>query len=124
IFCSTTLLSVRLADPSFFFRAEDGIRDRNVTGVQTCALPICSYDRVFVGGLSVAACSFVGMGAGRLFDGPGGASEDDAARIALRSEERRVGKEGGDRGGRGHENEDGDRPEGVRNGGVGGSTGV
>src|SRR5699024_11583880 len=24
----------------FFFRAEDGIRDRNVTGVQTCALPI------------------------------------------------------------------------------------
>src|SRR5437868_12115370 len=26
---------------SFFFQAEDGIRDRNVTGVQTCALPIC-----------------------------------------------------------------------------------
>src|SRR5437868_12675329 len=26
--------------PSFFFQAEDGIRDRNVTGVQTCALPI------------------------------------------------------------------------------------
>src|SRR5699024_1957187 len=25
---------------SFFFQAEDGIRDRNVTGVQTCALPI------------------------------------------------------------------------------------
>src|SRR5699024_12087925 len=24
-----------------FFQAEDGIRDRNVTGVQTCALPIC-----------------------------------------------------------------------------------
>src|SRR6266513_288870 len=24
----------------FFFKAEDGIRDRNVTGVQTCALPI------------------------------------------------------------------------------------
>src|SRR5699024_11986980 len=24
----------------FFFPAEDGIRDRNVTGVQTCALPI------------------------------------------------------------------------------------
>src|SRR5207249_7830880 len=23
-----------------FFQAEDGIRDRNVTGVQTCALPI------------------------------------------------------------------------------------
>src|SRR5699024_3398046 len=25
---------------SFFFQAEDGIRNRNVTGVQTCALPI------------------------------------------------------------------------------------
>src|SRR5207249_9679695 len=25
-----------------FFQAEDGIRDRNVTGVQTCALPISS----------------------------------------------------------------------------------
>src|SRR5699024_4918122 len=25
---------------SFFFQAEDGIRYRNVTGVQTCALPI------------------------------------------------------------------------------------
>src|SRR6266704_4199163 len=24
----------------FFFQEEDGIRDRNVTGVQTCALPI------------------------------------------------------------------------------------
>src|SRR5207249_7484070 len=27
----------------FFFQAEDGIRDRNVTGVQTCALPISLY---------------------------------------------------------------------------------
>src|SRR5690349_24221172 len=25
----------------FFFQAEDGIRDLYVTGVQTCALPIC-----------------------------------------------------------------------------------
>src|SRR5258708_21930502 len=25
----------------FFFQAEDGIRDDLVTGVQTCALPIC-----------------------------------------------------------------------------------
>src|SRR5699024_11664075 len=29
----------------FFFQAEDGIRDRNVTGVQTCALPICTTRR-------------------------------------------------------------------------------
>src|SRR5207249_9193314 len=29
----------------FFFQAEDGIRDRNVTGVQTCALPISDTTR-------------------------------------------------------------------------------
>src|SRR5207248_5378578 len=28
----------------FFFQAEDGIRDRTVTGVQTCALPIFALD--------------------------------------------------------------------------------
>ena len=27
----------------FFFQAEDGIRDDLVTGVQTCALPICPF---------------------------------------------------------------------------------
>src|SRR5256885_12885781 len=27
----------------FFFQAEDGIRDYKVTGVQTCALPICAF---------------------------------------------------------------------------------
>src|SRR6267378_6410140 len=30
----------------FFFQAEDGIRDLYVTGVQTCALPIC-FGRAF-----------------------------------------------------------------------------
>src|SRR2546430_1570825 len=29
----------------FFFQAEDGIRDLTVTGVQTCALPICRCGR-------------------------------------------------------------------------------
>src|SRR5215216_3270846 len=29
----------------FFFQAEDGIRDDLVTGVQTCALPICARAR-------------------------------------------------------------------------------
>src|SRR5690554_6975999 len=29
-----------LYDVFFFFQAEDGIRDADVTGVQTCALPI------------------------------------------------------------------------------------
>src|SRR5699024_11767225 len=34
----------------FFFQAEDGIRDRNVTGVQTCALPIFErYSHVLLG---------------------------------------------------------------------------
>src|SRR5262249_56795622 len=31
---------VLVAVSSFFFQAEDGIRDWSVTGVQTCALPI------------------------------------------------------------------------------------
>src|SRR2546427_7808175 len=30
----------------FFFQAEDGIRDLTVTGVQTCALPICLVRRI------------------------------------------------------------------------------
>src|SRR5207248_7526287 len=34
----------------FFFQAEDGIRDRTVPGVQTCALPISMRGRA-VGGL-------------------------------------------------------------------------
>src|SRR5438445_10293266 len=32
---------MRFSRASFFFQAEDGIRDIGVTGVQTCALPIC-----------------------------------------------------------------------------------
>src|SRR5436309_3689853 len=33
------------ASDIFFFQAEDGIRDFHVTGVQTCALPICQCER-------------------------------------------------------------------------------
>src|SRR5438093_7799086 len=33
----------------FFFQAEDGIRDWSVTGVQTCALPICIVAMSLVG---------------------------------------------------------------------------
>src|SRR6266487_3128329 len=44
---------------SFFFQAEDGIRDGRVTGVQTCALPICCG---FVVGLtSVGSGTFFGL---------------------------------------------------------------
>src|SRR5256885_9242676 len=46
----------------FFFQAEDGIRDYKVTGVQTCALPIClqlrdlqGHDMARGGGRGVAA---------------------------------------------------------------------
>src|SRR5215467_7095541 len=31
----------------FFFQAEDGIRDYKVTGVQTCALPICAGTAIY-----------------------------------------------------------------------------
>src|SRR5256714_11549312 len=36
----TPPISSRSSRCSFFFQAEDGIRDKLVTGVQTCALPI------------------------------------------------------------------------------------
>src|SRR5260370_26391567 len=35
------ILSLSVLVLFFFFQAEDGIRDSSVTGVQTCALPIC-----------------------------------------------------------------------------------
>src|SRR5437867_6693305 len=40
----------------FFFQAEDGIRDRTVTGVQTCALPI--FDALKKDGLKVAVVGY------------------------------------------------------------------
>src|SRR6266513_3795398 len=59
----------------FFFQAEDGIRDRNVTGVQTCALPICQRsaevikrstrgDGVGQGGQATGQLSRGGIGTG------------------------------------------------------------
>src|SRR2546425_12390718 len=39
----------------FFFQAEDGIRDKLVTGVQTCALPILPYV-VIAGNHSQVCC--------------------------------------------------------------------
>src|SRR6266404_6993697 len=64
----------------FFFQAEDGIRGKLVTGVQTCALPILGWRREL------------------LWAGPGDdmGSEEihyKRSRFATRSEERRVGKE-------------------------------
>src|SRR5438105_8943689 len=67
---------------SFFFQAEDGIRDPLVTGVQTCALPIC-VDRPVV---PAARSTRPQIQASRL-------DPDGLQRPTVRSEERRVGKE-------------------------------
>src|SRR2546422_8341407 len=85
----------------FFFQAEDGIRDVAVTGVQTCALPICA-------GLGVEPAEAI---AGELAEphvaraverdpvrAPAGFVLGEGARPRVepadpRSEERRVGKE-------------------------------
>src|SRR5438067_5310427 len=49
---------------SFFFQAEDGIRYRNVTGVQTCALPIWRPGLLYANGafhgLTCGALSLMG----------------------------------------------------------------
>src|SRR5437763_16213293 len=64
---------------SFFFQAEDGIRDTSVTGVQTCALPISRSARN--GRRGRRRCPRGRQAAGQR-----------CVRRA-RSEERRVGKE-------------------------------
>src|SRR5207237_4520969 len=77
----------------FFFQAEDGIRDSSVTGVQTCALPILTEVALRAAFKSVQAGKQVAVLVpttilaeqhGRTF----------RERLADRSEERRVGKEG------------------------------
>src|SRR5947208_10349148 len=72
----------------FFFQAEDGIRDDLVTGVQTCALPICSSTS------GIAQPYQLVLGEGRAIP------EVEERIMSLlpeetvdRSEERRVGKE-------------------------------
>src|SRR5207248_6297384 len=89
----------------FFFQAEDGIRDRTVTGVQTCALPIYLLRMVLAyclgkGGLRLTAAWAASIG---LVDISNVALLHRLRRCgdwlallvgqALRSEERRVGKE-------------------------------
>src|SRR5437867_7704241 len=71
----------------FFFQAEDGIRDRTVTGVQTCALPIsgCAQGPVRPSGGYGHGDRALGLGVVYV--------HRDARRSADRSEERRVGKE-------------------------------
>src|SRR5262249_56342285 len=98
----------------FFFQAEDGIRDWSVTGVQTCALPIFvgkdlaffADERGELEGVEAAAGADVGDDvAGLEFQ-----QRQELRGLFLlfslgpleRSEERRVGKEGGFRGSAGH----------------------
>src|SRR6266478_4577525 len=42
------MISKKVVSFFFFFQAEDGIRDLTVTGVQTCALPICGCGTALV----------------------------------------------------------------------------
>src|SRR3989475_8855147 len=85
----------------FFFQAEDGIRDLTVTGVQTCALPICLV-RYGPGGCpDFVPDRSLGSARGDLRRNRGGQSLSLATdRLdqfpgvgRKRSEERRVGKE-------------------------------
>src|SRR5207249_8609907 len=46
----------------FFFQAEDGIRDRNVTGAQTCALPICHIIYKSAGDVTALAKAMAHLG--------------------------------------------------------------
>src|SRR6266542_3479810 len=56
----------------FFFQAEDGIRDATVTGVQTCALPICSFPHIGPGQAEVFAVGSWTSQIARLEDEGGG----------------------------------------------------
>src|SRR5215208_7544407 len=64
---------------TFFFQAEDGIRDGHVTGVPTCALPI------------YRSCTAGAWSAASTYTGP--VMVLKACSRSGRSEERRVGKE-------------------------------
>src|SRR5207245_4286831 len=91
----------------FFFQAEDGIRDATVTGVQTCALPILVGSEpernsavLFIPSPSASALA---SASGQLVQPKYWSCQDWNDVITrmrlfdisvLRSEERRVGKEG------------------------------
>src|SRR5699024_11863737 len=85
----------------FFFHAEDGIRDRNVTGVQTCALPISdellAINQDSLGDLGKEQFtelteSIYPSACRRQYNR--GVANSDVENYEARSEERRVGKEG------------------------------
>src|SRR5438034_10600889 len=76
----------------FFFQAEDGIRVHCVTGVQTCALPICS-GRAATTAWSHRALAARGSRAKQYDRAADKRAETGHRRFWIeRSEERRVGK--------------------------------
>src|SRR5690349_23126055 len=79
---------------SFFFQAEDGIRDLYVTGVQTCALPISLAKTLLKTFGSFAEVLAAPTQRLAEIKGLGESSITDLKIVhAARSEERRVGKE-------------------------------
>src|SRR3712207_8134133 len=86
----------------FFFQAEDGIRDIGVTGVQTCALPICLIDELLaslrgsqrdIARLSERADASAVRADSAEARADAADLRADAAESRIRSEEGRVGKE-------------------------------
>src|SRR5688572_31768618 len=75
----------------FFFQAEDGIRDLTVTGVQTCALPICG--RVQRGEPTLTTEHEIRSLAVAAFHRQMIERAAESIETVKRSEERRVGKE-------------------------------
>src|SRR5699024_11461453 len=82
----------------FVFQAEDGIRDRNVTGVQTCALPIfqigvpMGFEHIAVCGAMIVSTRIVSP-LGTIAIAANSFAVTAESLCYMRSEERRVGKE-------------------------------
>src|SRR5262249_56723913 len=72
---------------SFFFQAEDGIRDWSVTGVQTCALPISALVCAVLGAATSALAYQLELriGEGGSRGAEDGADEGGAHSVVLRS---------------------------------------
>src|SRR5260221_7075578 len=85
----------------FFFQAEDGIRDHCVTGVQTCALPISTHDRTRLRKINGKTSNGNGLNAKTTLliihttriEQKMIINVQLPPKLAIRSEERRVGKE-------------------------------
>src|SRR5256885_11594416 len=77
----------------FFFQAEDGIRDYKVTGVQTCALPIFELKDIQLPESMQRAMARQAEAEREKRAKIIAAEGERLAADALRSEERRVGKE-------------------------------